>query len=262
VDFVRGEAAGTHDRSPRRARVGVLVAVLGPVFALGAGCSSHSHAALPPPSLLASSSGPSADTQLAAIAAIAREAQYTGTYTADSSDSPPRASTIKAYRTATSTRLDITEAVGRVVIQVDPTGTYSCNLPTGGTPSCLTLAGPGEPVPANVNPSGQALFTTTLDTLAQGVDLTVSAAAPRPPANGIPASSCFAVIAAPDEVSPGTYCFSAAGVLTRAQFRSNVLELTALTTAPAQSDFSLPASPSPLGSAAASSGPASPATSS
>ena len=102
------------------------------------------------------------------------------------------------------------------------------------------------------NPSGQALFTTTLDTLAQGVDLTVSAEAPRPAANGIPASSCFAVIAAPDAVSPGTYCFSAAGVLTRAQFRSNVLELTALTTAPVQSAFSLPASPSPISSAAAS----------
>ena len=226
------------------------------VMALSSACSSHSHAAPPPPSLLASSSGPSAATQLAAIAAIARAAQYTGTYSADSSDSPPRASTIVAYRTATSTRLDITEAAGRVVIQVDPTGTYSCNLPTGGTPTCLTLAGAGEPVPANLNPSGQALFTTTLDTLAQGVDLTVSAEAPRPASNGIPASACFAVIAAPDQVSPGTYCFSAAGVLTRAQFRSNVLELTTLTTAPVQSDFALPASPSPA-TAAASSAPAS-----
>jgi hypothetical protein len=260
VDFVRAEAAGKRGRSPRRADVGVLAAVLGTVFALSAGCTSHSHAPAPPASLLASSSGPSAATQLSAIAAIARAAQYTGTYSADSSDNPPRASTIVAYRTPTSTRLDITEAVGRVVIQVDPTGTYSCNLPTGGTPSCLTLAGPGQPVPANVNPSGQALFTTTLDTLAQGVDLTVSVEAPRPAANGIPASSCFALIAAPDQVSPGTYCFSAAGVLTRAQFRSNVLELTALTTAPVQSDFLLPASPSPVSSAAASGAPASSAS--
>jgi hypothetical protein len=224
-------------------------------LALSAGCTSHSQAAAPPPSLLASSSAPSAATQLASIAAIARAAQYTGTYSADSSDSPPRAGTIVAYRTPTSTRLDVSEADGRVVIQVDPSGTYTCNLPTGGTPTCLTLAGPGEPVPANVNPSGQALFTTTLDTLAQGVNLTVSAEAPRPAANGIPASSCFALIAAPNGVSPGTYCFSATGVLTRAQFRSNVLELTALTTAPAQSAFALPASPSPVSSAAESSGP-------
>jgi hypothetical protein len=253
VGFVRDEARVTRGRSPWRANVGVLAAVLGPVFALSAGCTSHAPAPAPPASLLASSSGPSAAAQLAAIAAIARTAQYTGTYAADSSDNPPRAGTIVAYRTPTSTRLDITEAVGRVVVQVDPTGTYSCNLPTGGTPSCLTLAGPGDPVPANVDPSGQLLFTTTLDTLAQGVDLTVSAEAPRPAANGVPASSCFALIAAPDEVAPGTYCFSSAGVLTRAQFRSNVLELTSLTTAPAQSDFSLPASPSPLGSAATSS---------
>ena len=208
----------------------------------------------PSPSLLASSSGPSAAAQLAAIAAIARGAQYTGTYSADSSDSPPRASTIVAYRTPTSTRLDVSEADGRVVIQVDPTGTYTCNLPTGGTPTCFTLAGAGQPVPANVNPSGQALFTTTLDTLAQGVDLTVSAEAPRPAgANGIPESSCFALIAAPDGVAPGTYCFSASGVLTRAQFRSNVLAMTALEPAPVQSDFALPASPSPVSSTAASS---------
>lgn len=262
MDFGRGEAVGTRGRSPRRASAAVIAAGLVSVLALSSACSSHSHAQPPPPSLLASSSGPSAATQLAAIAAVARAAQYTGTYSADTSDNPPRASTIKAYRTPTSTRLDITEAVGRVVIQVDPTGTYSCNLPTDGTPSCLTLAGPGDPVPANVNPSGQALFTTTLDTLAQGVDLTVASEAPRPAANGIPASSCFALIAAPDGVSPGTYCFSATGVLTRAQFRSNVLELTALTTAPVQSDFALPASPSPIGSAAASSAPASPAPSS
>ena len=254
---MRGEAVGARGRSPGRANVAILAAAVVAVLALGSGCTSHSHAAPPPPSLLASSSGPSAAAQLAAIAAVARAAQYTGTYSADSSDIPPRASTIKAYRTPTSTRLDITEAVGRVVIQVDPTGTYTCNLPTDGTPTCLTLAGPGDPVPANVNPSGQALFTTTLDTLAQGVDLTVSTEAPRPAANGIPASSCFALIAAPDGVSPGTYCFSAAGVLTRAQFRSNVLELTSLTTAPVQSDFSLPASPSPISSAAASSAPAS-----
>ncbi len=263
MDFVRGEAVGTRGRSLRRANASVLAAGLVAVLALGSACSTHSHPAPPPPSLLESSSGPSAAAQLAAIAAIARGAQYTGTYSADSSDNPPRASTIKAYRTPTSTRLDVSEADGRVVIQVDPTGTYTCNLPTGGTPSCLTLAGPGDPVPANVNPSGQALFTTTLDTLAQGVDLTVSLEAPRPAANGIPASSCFALIAAPDGVSPGTYCFSAAGVLTRAQFRSNVLELTALTTPPVQSDFSLPASPSPISSTAeSSSAPASPATSS
>ncbi len=179
MDFVRGEAAGTRGRSPRRANAAVLAAGAGAVLALSSACTSHSHAAPPPPSLLASSSGPSAATQLAAIAAIARAAQYTGTYSADSSDNPPRASTIKAYRTATSTRLDVSEADGRVVIQVDPTGTYTCNLPNGGTPTCLTLAGPGDPVPANVNPSGQALFTTTLDTLAQGVDLTVSPEAPQ-----------------------------------------------------------------------------------
>lgn len=260
MDFDRGEAGRARGKSPWRPRTAALAAALGTVFALSAGCTSHSPTPAAPASLLASSSGPGAAAQLAAIAAIARTAQYTGTYSAESADSPPRASTIVAYHTPTSTRLDVSEAFGRVVIQVDSSGTYSCNLPTGGTPTCLTLAGPGQPVPANVNPLGQALFTTTLDTLAQGVDLTVSAEAPRPAANGIPASSCFALIAAPDGVSPGTYCFSVAGVLTRAQFRSNVLELTATMAAPVQSDFSLPASPSPISSASATSTPASSAS--
>jgi len=220
-------------------------------------CTSH-HATVLPSSRPASS-GPSAAAALATIAQVARGAAYTATYSAQSSDTPPRTNIITAFRTSTRTRLDVTETTGHVLIQVDPSGTYTCNLPTSGTPSCLTLAGPGQPVPAGVDPSGQALFTTTLDVLAQGNDITVATEAPRPAGNGIPAATCYAVIAAPaGGVSPGTYCFTTSGILTRAQFRSNVLQLTALSGTPVDGDFTLPATPLPLGTPASSGAPTSP----
>jgi len=220
-------------------------------------CTSH-HATVLPSSRPASS-GPSAAAALATIAQVARGAEYTATYTAQSSDTPPTTNIITASRASTRTRLDVTETTGHVLIQVDPSGTYTCNLPTSGTPSCLTLAGPGQPVPAGVDPSGQALFTTTLDVLAQGNDITVATEAPRPAGNGIPAATCYAVIAAPaGGVSPGTYCFTTSGILTRAQFRSNVLQLTALSGTPVDGDFTLPATPLPLGTPASSGAPTSP----
>ena len=238
------------NRCRRSGKAGISAGVC--ALLLIAGCTSHHPSPLPSASELLSS-GPNAATSLSSIAQRARGADYTGTYTADSSDNPPRSSVITAFRTGSRTRLDVTEADGHVLIQVDPTGTYTCNLPTTGSPSCLTLAGPGEPVPANVDPSGQALFTTTLDVLAQGADLSVAAAAPRAAISGIPAATCYAVIATPSGVvSPGTYCFTATGILTRAQFRSNVLQLTSLTGAPVDSDFILPAVPLPVGAASSS----------
>ena len=237
-------------RVSRRAS-GATAAALSALLLIG-GCTSHHPAPLPTASA-ALSTGPNAAAALTAIAQLARGADYIGTYTADSSDSPPRSSVITAFRTGSRTRLDVTEADGHVLIQVDPTGTYTCNLPTTGSPSCLTLAGPGEPVPANVDPSGQALFTTTLDVLAQGAGLTVAAAAPRAATSGLPAATCYALIAAPSGgVSPGTYCFSATGILTRAQFRSNVLQLTSLSGAPVDSDFLMPATPLPVGAVSSS----------
>ena len=220
------------------------------------GCTSH-HTS-PTPSSQPTSSGPGAAADLAAVAEVARAAAYSGTYSAQSSENPPRSNIIGVFRTSTQTRLDVTGATGHVLIQVDPTGTYTCKLPATGAPSCLTLAGPGEAVPASVDPEGQALFTTTLDVLAQGNDITVATEAPRPAANGIPLATCYAVIAAPaGGVSPGTYCFTATGILTRAQFRTSVLQLTALSGTPVDTDFTLPASPLPLGAPASSGAPTS-----
>ncbi|MDQ1486719.1 MAG: hypothetical protein QOJ62_2412 [Actinomycetota bacterium] len=217
------------------------------------GCTSHPKGGSPSPSTLVSANPTS---ELASVAQRARSASYTATYVADSSENPPRTNTIKVYRTPTRTRLDVTEATGHVLIQVDPTGTYTCNVPAAGRTTCLRLAGAGQPVPANVDPSGQNLFTTTLDVLAQGADLTVTSAPPSPQASGLPSVTCYAVIAAAaGGAPPGTYCFTAEGVIARAQFRSNVLRLTALGPAPVDADFTLPAAPVPLASSSPSPSP-------
>jgi hypothetical protein len=225
-------------RAARRARWALAAAFL-------AGCTAH-HGRPTPPATAPSSQ---AAAELAAVAQVAKSAAYTGTYTAASSDNPPRSSVIKVFRTGTRTRLDVTEADGHVLIQVDANGTFTCNLPATGAASCLTLAGPHETVPENLDPSGQGLFTTTLDVLAKGANLTVAAEQPRIAVGGIPEATCFALIAAPaGGAVPGTYCFTATGILTRAQFRSNVLQLTQLSGPPTDTDFTLPAVPVPLSS--------------
>jgi hypothetical protein len=233
-----------------RARVAATVAGAAALAALAAGCSTHSKNSPLPSTPNPASSAANAAPQLAALAEIAREATYTAVYNAESSDAPGSSRIITVFRTAARIRIDVTEAPANVIIQVDPTGTYFCTVPTSGKASCYTLAGPGQPVPSNVDPSGQALFTTTLDVLAQGVNLTVADAPTRPAANGIPESTCFALIAAPaGGAAPGTYCFTTTGVLTRVQFRSNALQLISLAGAPKDSDFTLPMAPLPFGSA-------------
>jgi hypothetical protein len=194
--------------------------------------------------------------QLAAVATIALGAEYEATYTAHSDAQgaqPARTTTIEVYRTTSQTRLDVDEQSTHVLIQVDAAGTSSCTV-TPGTPSaCVLLAGPGVSIPPGVpDPGLQHTFTSTLETLASGTNLTVAAAPPLAAANGIPAASCFALIAAPagSTASPGTYCFSASGIVVQAHFRSSLLQLSAIGSQPASSDFSLPASPEPVSAAA------------
>jgi hypothetical protein len=256
VHFDQRRTARAHGPAGARglSRAGALT--LAGVLTLTA-CSAHHHAAAQPSASAPVSSVDTAAIELAAVAKLALGAAYTGSYLADSSDTPPHTNAIKVFRTRLRTRLAITENGGRVLIQVDPTGTYTCNLPTTGLASCLTLAGANEDVASNLDPGGQRLFTTTLTVLAAGSGLKVAAAAPRPAVNGIAIARCYALIAAPTGAAPGTYCFTATGILARAQFRSNVLQLTALGGTPVDSDFTFPVAPLPLSSAVASSGPAS-----
>jgi len=252
VHFDQRRTARAHGLAGPRAlsRAGGL-AVAG-VLTLTA-CTTHHHAAAQPSASAPVSSVDTAAIELAAVARLALGAAYTGSYLADSSDNPPHTNAIKVFRTRLRTRLDITENEGRVLIQVDPTGTYTCKVPTTGLASCLTLAGPNEEVASDLDPGGQRLFTTTLSVLAAGTGLKVAAAAPRPAVNGIAIARFYALIAAPAGAATGTYCFTATGILARAQFRSNVLQLTALGGTPVDSDFTFPVAPLPLSSAVASS---------
>jgi hypothetical protein len=214
------------------------------LLALTAACS---HGARTPAPSSPAPSSPAASAALAALAQQAISASYTATYLAQTSDTPPRSSTITVYRTPTRTRLDVAETSGLVRIQVDPTGTYTCNVPATGKASCLTLAGAGQPVPANVDPSGQYLFTSTLDVFATSTGLTVAPAPAESATGGVPSVRCFAVNAGADpRAASGTYCFTATGIVARAQFRATVLQLTALGATPTDSDFTLPATPAPV----------------
>jgi hypothetical protein len=226
---------------------------LGVAVLLVAGCSSKHQKATPSPTAAAPASSPSAASQLAAVASVAGSAGYDATYTAHSdaqASEPARTSTIQVFRTATQTRLDVDEQSTQVLIQVDANGTSSCTVSTGTPDACVLLAGPDASIPANVpDPGLQHTFTSSLTVLAAGTGLTVARAPGIPAAAGLPAASCYAVMAAPDRtVSPGTYCFSATGVVVRVQFRSSLLQLTAIGEQPTASDFSLPASPVPVSS--------------
>jgi hypothetical protein len=251
VDFRRNAT-----QAPIVRYVTVAVSVL--VFVSLAACSSKHPT--PAPSSPATST-PNAAAQLAAVAGVAKSAQYDATYTAHSDaqgSQPARSSTIEIYRTATETRLDVDEQSTHVLIQVDATGTSSCTVSAAATSACVRLAGAGDAIPSNIpDPGLQHTFTSTLDVMAAGSGLQVDPAAPIAAVDGLPAANCFALISAPSATaSPGTYCFSAGGIVVRAQFRSSLLQLTAIGAQPAASDFSLPASPVPVMSSA----PASPAT--
>jgi hypothetical protein len=217
-----------------------------------AACTTHPKPA-PTPSVNA----------LAGLQAQAQRAStrsFTASYEASGGD-PARTDTITVYRTPTAARIDVEESGTTVRILSDSSGTYSCRLTTSATPLCVTLAGPGQPLPATlaVQLQLQLLFTSGPAQLAKGTGFEVRPAASQSPRPGVPGSSCYAIVAAPPDagVSPGTYCF-ADGLLVTAQFRTGSLQLKSLGSAPTANDFALPASPVPLPSASADSLAASP----
>jgi len=207
---------------------------------VAAACTSHSTPD-PTPSM-------NALQGLQAQAQLASTRSFTATYQADGGD-PPRTDTITVFRTPSAARIDVEESGVTVRILVNDKGTYSCKLSTGTPTLCVTLARPGEPLPAAlaVQLQLQLLFTSGPAEIAKGTGFDVRAAASQAAYGGAPAASCYVIVTAPPgaDVSPGTYCF-ADGLLVTAQFRTGSLHLTALGTSPDDADFTLPASPVPL----------------
>ncbi len=229
----------------------LLIAIMASLVAIS-GCTSHSKSEDPGASAAAASAA-----QAAALAAFKQQAKaaagnsYTATYRAEGS-SPPSTGTIEVYRTPGKTRLDIQAGGASERILVEPQGTYLCKLEK--TSPCVTLAGPGEPLPSALDLQLQIrhLFTTAPDAMADGTGFVVHEAPPAssgsPAASSArPSSSCFVVVSAPSEsgVDPGTYCFDD-GMLTSVRFRTGSLTLTDRGPTPKDADFALPASPVPL----------------
>ena len=185
---------------------------------------------------------------LQAQAHLASTRSFSATYRANGGD-PPRTDTIRVFRTPSAARIDVEESGVTVRILVNGSGTFSCKLSTGTPPLCVTLAGPGEALPATlaVQLQLQLLFTSAPAEIAEGTGFEVQPAASQVAHAGVPAATCYAIVTAPAtaDVSPGTYCF-ADGLLVTAQFRTGSLQLTALDTNPVDGDFTLPASPVPL----------------
>ncbi|MBX5447837.1 MAG: hypothetical protein IRZ27_04880 [Acidothermus cellulolyticus] len=246
-------AGGRSSRDTRWPAPVVVCCAVGLVGVLLAGCSAHRPT--PPPSTGAQTSTAGPLLALRAAAARAQHASYTATYRALGT-SPPRSGTVAVYRTPDAVRLDVTETGAAALrILVTAQGTFSCTLPgpptpppTGtSAPACVTLAGPTSTVPPSLDPGLQHVFTSTLEALAGSDDVRV-AGTPEPRTIAGYSATCFAVTFAAASIArtPGTYCFTADGILAAAIFRSSSITLVTVDGAPVPGDFQLPASPVPL----------------
>jgi len=220
-----------------------------------AACTSHK--SKPAPNLSASAASASAAAALADLkhqASAAEALSFTASYEAQGND-PPRTGTVKVFHTPTALRIDVDEAGTNVRILVTDKGTFSCKFSGGAgkNPLCVTLAGPGQSIPATLDPGLQHLFTSALDEIISGTGLHVGPAPDQTSAASGSPASCFAIASVPSgsDLAPGTYCF-ANGLLTSAEFRASSLRLTKVGPAPSTSDFALPAQPAPLASGSAS----------
>lgn len=202
----------------------------------------------PTPSAPAATTPPAAAAGelLKAAAAAATAASYSATYELTTTE-PARTGRTVVYRTPFATRLDITTGSQTVQVFVTADGTFTCTKQSSGQPMCVTLAGAGEMVAADVDPGLQHLFTSTIATFRTSTGLTVTDAGSGPAGEGLPVSKCFAVAGAnADAATSGTFCYSADGYLSLATFAHSKIALVSLGESPTAADLTLPATPNPL----------------
>lgn len=247
-------------------RVAVIAAAAGALLLAGCGGSSGGATASPSPS-------PDAAAQLAALARHGTTADYTATYRLQpSGSSTPGTATV--YRLGASIRLDVTSGATTAVLVENSHGRYSCRL-AAASKVCFKVAAPGAPLPPEFDPGLQRVFTTYLaDLAANASDYGVRRSGATPTAAGVPAGTCFAVTAGPattpsaapsaggsaspsptaspgdsGQVTSGTYCLTADGIVTKVRYEGGSLDLTQLGPAPAVAKLQPPVSPTPLPSA-------------
>ncbi len=217
-------------------RLAPVITLLGAGL-LAAGCTGSAG----PPAEAAEKPTPSAvpldaRTQLAGLAAAAKDRRFLAGYTFTQSGRPARTVMVTLAADG-SWRVDVPGgALGgqaNVALAGNRNGLYQCRL-SGENAGCVKAAGPDGSFPASMDPRVQHPFVDWIDELTdRQAALSVETAPLLPGARG----ACFSVeansaaLAAP--VDPGIYCYEVDGTLTglRAGFGTLILA-TAVSPAP------------------------------
>ncbi len=142
----------------------LAVAAMGLSACSNKGSTAPEQTSSPTPSSPATTPAVAAGETLKAAAAAAAAASYSATYELTTTE-PARTGTTVVYRTPFATRLDITTGSQTVQVYVTADGTFTCTRQASTQPMCVTLAGAGEKVAADVDPGLQHLFTSTVASL-------------------------------------------------------------------------------------------------
>lgn len=219
--------------------------------ALVAGCAgTPGPTSSPPTTSAAAPSAPAATASAAADDASARAARAIGsTSTARYSLTATDGTTAQVVvaRAGRQLRLDLVHGPRTDSLLLGADGTaVSCHLSgagSGSKPTCLRLAGPGQPLPPLLDPGLERVMTASLTYLAAGV-ATARATASLPESPALPAAQCYDVSGIGQDA--GTYCLSTDGLLRRAVFPSGTLDLVSVGAPPAAATFAPPVRPTPL----------------
>ncbi|MGN6332261.1 MAG: hypothetical protein ACTHOD_11510 [Motilibacteraceae bacterium] len=233
-----------------RARSGAAVAAVLGAAAVLAGCAGASTPAPAPTSSVTTSSVTPVAAAPAVDDASARAARAIGStslarYSLTATDGT--AAQVVVARDGRTLRLDLVHGPRTDSLLLTADGTaVSCHLagtPSTAGPTCLRLAGPGQPLPPLLDPGLERVMTASLTYLAAGV-ATARPTSALPAAAALPAAQCYDVSGIGQDA--GTYCLSEDGLLRRAVFPSGTLDLVSVGAPPAAATFAPPVPPTPL----------------
>jgi len=227
----------------RRLWLRVSVLALAGTAALSA-CTGSS-APGPTPSQTTTSPSPSpsltAAQQLQQLAGLGAKAVFRATYGVRQKHPSSRA-TWRVWRSGNSLRVDVVTKQATATLIQTPHNNYACSR-SGHSKRCFRVV-KGGALPAPLRLLAGQLFSANIATLARGSSVTVGTAS-----SAGRFGTCFPV--RPDKKSTlekATYCFSAAGVLTRVDYpNGNIVKaLSIATSAPTGKVFRPYSSPTPI----------------
>jgi len=228
------------------------------VLALLGGCDSGGSPAVAAlPSTPPSATAPEPRAQLTRRVAAAKDKHYVVGYTLTAPKQPAR-SVMVTIATDGTWRVDIQggamSGAANVSIAGRPEGVYQCTNTANA--QCVQVAAAGKPLPAELDPQVQDVFTTWLDVLSdRQTGLAVVIVGMLPGASG----TCFEVDPAVTAVAPpvdaGVLCYTDDGILTAAKLPFGTLTIaqqpqpappTVVLPGPITSDRPLPVSAPPV----------------